>query len=136
MYAYVYVCVPYILFNNCGCMYYVVFVPRIITHPTDAYAAAPFSAVFNCSFISYDYQTITWYRNNMLVTIPSYVFKSSVNVTTSILTIIPNVPCEDNRIYHCEVWAGKTGTRSQKANLYCIGKILLSDCAVAMYSYM
>ena len=71
----------------------------------------------------------------MMVLMPSSqsIFESSVNVRTSTL-IVPNVTCaEDVGTYHCEVWASKKGTRSRNANLYCTGKIHLSNRVVASY---
>ena len=39
---------------------FVVVAPKITTHPTAQYAAAPFSAAFNCSVQAYGYLTINW----------------------------------------------------------------------------
>ena len=54
---YIYVC-------ECVYTYYVAPALRIVTHPTDTSAAAPFSALFKCSIKAYGYLTVTWYRNN------------------------------------------------------------------------
>ena len=100
---------------------YVVSPPRVVTHPIDASAAAPFGALFNCSVQAYGYLTITWYRINALPKNASTLIPS-INVTTSIL-FIPNVTIEDAGIYYCEAWAGRMVVRSQPAKLTVEGKI-------------
>ena len=100
---------------------YVVSPPRVVTHPIDTSAAAPFGALFNCSVQAYGYLTITWYRINALPKNVSTLIPS-INVTTSILTI-PNVTIEDVGTYYCEAWAGKMVVRSLPANLTLAGKI-------------
>ena len=100
---------------------YVVSPLRVITHPIDTSAAAPFGALFNCSVQVYGYLTITWYRINALPKNASTLIPS-INATTSILTI-PNVTNEDVGTYYCEVRAGKMAIRSQPANLILAGNI-------------
>ena len=104
---------------------FVVVAPKIITHPTVQYAAAPFSAVFNCSVQAYGYLTIDWYRiNNDL---PNKAFSRlvpSVSETTNILTI-PNVTSEDVGTYYCEAWANMLAARSHAVNLFLAGKNLI-----------
>ena len=100
----------------------IVYAPRVVTQPTDTGAAAPFSALFNCSIQVYGYLTITWYRNNE-DPVPSKAYStviSSVNETTSILTI-PNVTSEDVGTYYCEAWANRKATLSLTANLFFTG---------------
>ena len=100
---------------------YIVSPPRVVTHPIDTSAAAPFGALFNCSVQAYGYLTITWYRINALPKNASTLIPS-INVTTSIL-FIPNVTIEDVGIYYCQVSARKMAVRSQPANLILAGKI-------------
>ena len=105
--------------------------PKIITHPTATYAAAPFSAVFKCSVQAYGYLTIDWYRNNNnLPKKASSRLTPSVSETTSVLTI-PNVTSEDVGTYYCEVWANMLAARSHVVNLFLAGKTLN-----AIYSYI
>ena len=102
---------------------YVVPTSRVVTHPTDTSAAAPFSALFSCSIQVYGYLTITWYRNNE-DSVPSKAYSiviPSINETTSILTI-PNVTSEDVGAYYCEAWANNMATLSLNANLFLAGK--------------
>ena len=106
---------------------YVVHAPRVVTHPTDTSAAAPFSALFSCSIQVYGYLTITWYRNNDNP-VPSKACSMvipSMNETTSILTI-PNVISEDVSRYYCVVWANRIAALSLNANLFLAGKIHLN----------
>ena len=100
----------------------IVYAPRVVTHPTDTGAAAPFSALFNCSVRVYGYLNITWYRNNK-DPVPSKAYSMvipSVNEITSILTI-PNVTSEDVGTYYCEAWANRKATLSLTANLFFAG---------------
>ena len=103
---------------------------RIITQPTDTYAAAPFSALFKFSIQVYGYLTITWYRNENSIPKKAYLtLIPSVNETTSILTI-PNVTSEDVGTYYCVVWANHMAVRSRSANLFLAGKICTSEYIV------
>ena len=105
-------------------MCYVASALHIVAQPTDASAAAPFSAVFKFSIQAYGYLTITWYKSNKN-SIPSKAYLTlvpSVNETTSILTI-PNVTSEDVGTYYCVVWASNMAVRSYSANLFLAGKI-------------
>ena len=104
-------------------MHCVVGFPRVITHPTNTSAAAPFSAQFNCSFQPYGYRTITWYRNNH--SLPNKAYSTlilSVNVTTSVL-IIPNVTSEDVGAYYCEARVKTLILQSLAGNLVLAGKL-------------
>ena len=95
--------------------------PHIITHPTDANAAAPFSGVFTCSAGGYCQLNISWYRED----VPHQIIPdkctvnqtSSPQITTSTLTI-PRVIDDDADKYYCVVWANKQATRSRCATLY------------------
>ena len=110
-----------------NCIHYVVHAPRVVTHPTDTSAAAPFSALFGCSIQVYGYLTITWYRNNDNP-VPSKAYSMvipSINETTSILTI-PNVTSEDVGRYYCVVWANRMAALSLNANLFLAGKVHLN----------
>ena len=103
------------------CLHYVAF-PRVVTHPTDTSAAAPFSALFSCTVEAYGYLTITWYVNKRNP-VPKKAFSRlipSVDVTTSILTI-PNVTSKDVDTYYCEVQANRKTARSLAANLILAG---------------
>ena len=105
---------------------YVVDIPRFVTHPTNASAAAPFSALFNCSVRAYGYLTITWYRRNRKP-VPKKAYSTllpSANETTSILTI-PNVTSEDVDVYCCLMWAGRIAVKSLDANLSLAGTIYI-----------
>ena len=96
---------------------------RIVTHPTDTSAAAPFSALFKFSIQVYGYLTITWHRNEDPVPKKAYLtLVPSVNETTIILTI-PNVTREDVGTYYCVVWANRMAVISHNANLSLAGKI-------------
>ena len=103
------------------CLHYVAFA-RVVTHPTDTSAAAPFSALFSCTVEAYGYLTVTWYRNNReLVPDKAYsMLMPSVVVTTSILTI-PNVNSEDSGTYYCVVQANRKTAQSLAANLILAG---------------
>jgi len=94
--------------------------PRIITHPTDTSAAAPFSAVFICSAQAYGEMLIQWEGKDNL---PSPVQVSTPELTTSTLTI-PNVTGKDAGTYYCVVWANRQGARSHAASLVFSGKPL------------
>ena len=96
--------------------------PRIIIHPTDTSAAAPFSGVFTCSSEGYGHHIIIWYRehvsNELLPEKSTTSQVSSPNITTSTL-IVPNVTDKDNGKYYCVVWgANGIATRSKSATLY------------------
>ena len=94
---------------------------RIVTQPTDTYAAAPFSATFTCSVRGYGYQNITWYKQPGALPYKHEINRiASHGIVTSIL-IIPNVTAEDVGKYYCQVWANYIGVRSKTANLYYSG---------------
>ena len=115
-------------------LHYLVHAPCVVTHPTATGAAAPFSALFNCSIQVYGYLTITWYRNNE-DPVPSKAYSmviSSMNETTSILTI-PNVTSEDVSTYYCEAWANRIAVISLNADLFLAGK-LYSGCNRCEYN--
>ena len=104
---------------------YVVTTPHVTTHPNDTSAAAPFGAEFKCSFETYGYLTVTWYRNNAYP-VPEKAYSTlilSVNITTSILTI-PNVTSEDVGTYYCVAEIGRVAVKSQSAKLFLAGKIV------------
>ena len=103
------------------CLHYLAF-PRVVTHPTDTSAAAPFSALFSCSVQAYGYLTVTWYRNNR-DPVPEKAYSTlmpSVDVTTSVLTI-PNVTSKDVDAYYCVVEANRKTAQSLAANLILAG---------------
>ena len=99
------------------CVHTIVGPSRIVTHPTDTYAAAPFSGVFTCSVIGYGYHNITWHKQHDKL---PHNYKTnevgSNGVVTSTL-IIPNVTEEDIGNYYCLVWANNIGLRSNKGHL-------------------
>ena len=110
----------------CKFVHYVVAAPHVVTHPIDTSAAAPFGALFNCSFQAIGYLTITWYRNNRTA-VPAKAYSTlmpSVNVTTSILTI-PNVTSKDIGTYFCVAQVDRITVKSLSANLFLSGKIHL-----------
>jgi len=110
----------------------VVSFPRIITHPTDASAAAPFSAVFTCSAQAFGKISIEWKGKDDL---PSPVQVSSPELTTSTLTI-PNVTINDVGIYYCVVWANQKGSISNEAKLFLAGWYLYKYIFIAIdYMY-
>ena len=125
---------------KCNCIHYVVYAPRVVTHPTDTSAAAPFSTLFSCSIQAYGYLTITWYRNNENP-VPNKAYSMvipSMNETTSILTI-PNVASEDVGTYYCEAWANRMAALSLNANLFLAGKVHLkyiNTCVLCNMSCM
>ena len=99
---------------------------RIVTHPANTSATAPFSALFKCSIQAYGYLIVTWYRNNSNP-VPEKAYSTlipSVNVTASILTI-PNVTSEDIGIYYCVARVGRRTEESLSANLFLAGKSVL-----------
>ena len=103
------------------CLHYSAF-PRVVTHPTDTSAAAPFSALFSCSVQAYGYLTVTWYRNNRY-SVPKKAYSillPSAYVTTSVLTI-PNVTSKDVGAYYCVVEANRKTAQSVAANLIFAG---------------
>ena len=116
----------------CKFVHYVVAAPRVVTHPNDTSAAAPFGALFNCSIQTYGYLTVTWYRNNTYP-VPAKAYSTlipSVNVTTSILNI-PNVTSKDIGTYCCVAQVGRITVKSLTANLFLAGKIhLLFMCSI------
>ena len=84
--------------------------PHVTIHPTDVYAAAPFSGEFTCSATGCGYVKIIWYRQTY--PIPDKAYSTSVgslNQATDTL-IIPNVTNEDTGGYYCLVWANLTAT--------------------------
>jgi len=95
--------------------------PRIVIHPTDTSAAAPFSGVFTCSSGGYGHHNIIWYRehvsNELLPEKSTTSQVSSRDITTSTL-IVPNVTEKDNGKYYCVVWANEIAIRSKSATLY------------------
>ena len=111
------------------CMYvhtYAVPAPRIITHPVNVYAAAPFSGVFTCSASGYGIVSVNWMRKDLTIletmALPAKAIISleySPEVTTSTL-LIPNVTISDVGRYYCIVWAENKASRSN------IAKLLLS----------
>ena len=112
-------------------IHYVVAAPRVVTHPTDTSAAAPFSALFSCSVEVYGNLTITWYRNNR-GPVPKKAYLTLVPLvilTTSILTI-PNVTIDDVGTYHCVVWANMLAAQSRAAKLFLAGKMHLFLCVM------
>ena len=103
-------------------MYVIVPAPCFVTHPTDTSAAAPFSAVLNCSVQAYGYLTVTWYRNNteLVSKKANHTLIISKLMTTSVLTI-PDVTSEDVGTYYCVVWANLKAAQSLTANLILAG---------------
>ena len=103
------------------CVHSIVVPSRIVTHPTDTYAAAPFSGVFTCSVIGYGYQNITWHRQGGKL---PHKYKANEVGTNGIVTstlIIPNVTEEDIGNYYCLVWANNIGLRSNEGHLHYSG---------------
>ena len=95
--------------------------PTITTHPTDTYAAAPFSGVFTCSAKGCSHLKIIWHRQND--PLPEKAYSTSVRSTNQVTNTlnIPNVTIEDTGNYYCVVWAKVTATRSKVANLFLAG---------------
>ena len=110
-----------ILWSQNAHSFFVASPPRVITHPTDTSAAAPFSGVFTCSAGGYGHLNISWYREDVphqLIPDKCTVNQtSSPQIATSTLTI-PHVTEDDAGKYHCVVWANKQATRSRHATLY------------------
>jgi len=97
--------------------------PRIIIHPSDTIAAAPFSGVLTCSASGYGTLLVNWVRKDldMLETKPlptkaNISLESSPEVTSSTL-VIPNVTNSDVGRYYCVVWARNKASRSNAAYL-------------------
>ena len=100
--------------------------PHIITHPTDIFAADPFSAVFTCSASGYGKLSVVWFRKDLVMLevkpLPSKAIislESLPKVTISTL-VIPNVTTNDVGHYYCIVWGKNKASRSNA------GKLLLS----------
>ena len=105
---------------------YVVPAPHIVTHPTDTFAAAPFSGVFTCAASGYGTLLVNWIRKDLSVwqtkPLPTKAIislESTPKVTTSSL-VIPNVTSNDVGRYYCVVWGENKASRSH------IAKLLLS----------
>ena len=99
--------------------------PKIVTHPADTSAGAPFSAVFTCSAIGYGNLSIKWKRNDSLgVPIKSFhtQVSSSANIITSTL-IIPNVTDDDSDSYYCVGWIDMQASKSKSALLHYSGEL-------------
>ena len=111
---------------------------HIVAEPSDTWAASPFGAEFNFSIQVYGSLIIHWHRNgNKPVPKKSYqTITKSVNHTT-ITLIIPNVTCEDNGIYFCEVWANRMAVRSRHASLSCTSKLrTLHIIIIIIFNYV
>ena len=109
--------------------------PCIITHPTDQFAAAPFSGVFTCSASGYGIMLVNWIRKDLIVLntkpLPAKAIislESTPEVTTSTL-VIPNVTISDVGRYYCVIWAENKASRSNDA------KLLLSGTYVKVITY-
>ena len=109
--------------------------PTIITHPTDTYAAAPFSGVFTCSAKGCGKLNVIWHRQNNSLSekVHSTLVRSPNQVTNTL--IIPNVTNEDIGNYYCVAWAKVTATRSKVANLFLAGKVLVTIYFVTVCRY-
>ena len=106
---------------------YVVPAPCIIIHPTDQFAAAPFSGVFTCSASGYDIRLVNWIRKDLTILetkpLPAKAIisvESTPAVTTTTL-VIPNVTISDVDRYYCIVWAENKASRSNDAKLLLSG---------------
>ena len=110
---------------------------RIVAEPSDTWAAAPFGAEFNISIQVFGSQIIQWYRigNKPLPKNGYQTITPSVNQTTITLTI-PNVTCEDNGLYFCEVWANRMAVRSRLASLSCTGKMCTLRIIIIIINYV
>jgi len=103
--------------------------PSIVTHPTDMYAATPFSGVFTCSAKGYGNLSIAWYKIRYgLFTFKPLPGKYNVSVIRSpeiiVSTLkIPNPTNEDAGTYICFVWSSynNKATWSDRASLYISG---------------
>ena len=106
--------------------------PHIITHPTDTFAAAPFSGVFTCSASGYGKFSVVWFREDLVLLntkpLPSMANisqKSSLKVITSTI-VIPNVTIDDVGSYYCIVWGENKASKSNAGNLLLSGMWLAS----------
>ena len=108
----------------CVCVPYVVAALRIISEPSDTWAADPFSAEFTFSVQVYGNLAIKWYRNNS-EPVPEKSNQTLIPLCnqTIITLTIPKVTSEDAGMYFCEVWANRMAVRSHAANLFCTSKI-------------
>ena len=81
----------------------------VVTHPNDTYAAAPYSAVFECRIEGYSHLNITWLKNYGRMALPDKCTilntKYSSTTTKSIL-VIPNAAKSDGGVYSCVVTTG------------------------------
>ena len=113
----------------CFLFYYMYFTnkahgPKIINHPADTSAGAPFSALFTCSASGYGELSFEWKRSDGLhVLVKSYHTQiSSQQITTSTL-VIPNVTDDDSGGYYCIGWIGMQASKSKTALLYYSGEL-------------
>ena len=98
--------------------------PKIITHPTDTSAGAPFSALFTCSASGFGELSIEWKRvNSSDVPVKSYHTQLYTEQFTTSTFIIPNVTDDDSGEYYCIGWIGLEASRSKTAMLYYSGKL-------------
>lgn len=103
---------------------YTVHGPKVITHPTDTIASAPFSALFTCSVSGFGELSVEWKKVNSLdVPVKSYHTQLSTEEFTTSTFIIPNVTKDDMGEYYCIGWIGLQASRSKSAMLHYAGKL-------------
>ena len=103
------------------CIFYTAPLSKIVVHPTNTNAAAPFSAVFTCSVRGFGYQSITWHKQSGSL---PYKHKTTEMTSHGIITntlTIPSVTKEDVGEYYCLVWANNRVVRSKTAHLLYLG---------------
>ena len=98
---------------------------EIVSHPSDTSAAAPFSGVFTCSVSGQGHQNISWHRQSGTVPQKHLTIETASHGVITSTLIIPNVTEEDIGKYYCLLWANNIGLRSNMANLYYPGMIVV-----------
>ena len=102
--------------------------PEFIIHPTDAYAAAPFSVMFTCTAKGFGHLSIEWHRGGSLVLSNQseqiVYFTEHTNSYIKSTIIIYNVTDDDAGEYYCTASNELKESNSTAANLYFSGKPL------------
>ena len=102
--------------------------PEFIIHPTDAYAAAPFSIMFTCMAKGFGHLSIEWHRKGPLAlsnrSEQTVYFTEHTKSYIKSTIIIYNVTDEDAGEYYCAASNELKASNSTAANLYFSGNPL------------
>lgn len=98
--------------------------PKVIVHPSDTSAGAPFSAVFTCSATGYGKLLIEWKRSdNFNLPVKSYSTQITTQQFITSTFVIPNVTYDDSGEYYCIGWIGMQASKSKTALLHYSGQL-------------